>query len=262
MESTGSNALQVFDFEGKQVRVILRNGEPWWVLKDVCDVLELSNPTVVAERLDDDEKTKVDPKSSLGSRSNEPVTVVNEGGLYNVILRSDKPEAKKFRKWVTSEVLPAIRKTGEYHTSAKNSQNEIALKRADAQLNNSRVRIAKCIRETIKDFVDILSPQSKQAIAAYIADTVTGQPGLIPLPVVEKTYTASELGKQFGISANMIGRIANKHGLKTAEYGLEVLDKAKGHNKQVPSFRYNENGREKLAHIILDCGAPEEGTAD
>jgi anti-repressor protein len=112
----GMNNLAVFDYENHKVRAVLVNEEPWWVLKDVCEVLGLSNPSMVSDRLDDDEKQKVNPKSSLGSRSNELVTIVSESGLYNVILRSDKPEAKRFRKWVTHEILPSIHKTGMYAT--------------------------------------------------------------------------------------------------------------------------------------------------
>jgi anti-repressor protein len=105
------NALQIFNFEDQQIRVVEKDGEPWWVLKDVCDVLGLSNPTIVASRLDVDEVAK----SDLGGLSGES-NIVSEGGLFNVILRSDKPEAKKFKRWVTHEVLPAIRKHGVYAT--------------------------------------------------------------------------------------------------------------------------------------------------
>ena len=113
------NGLQVFSYEGTEIRTVELSGEPWWVLKDICDVLELSNPSVIADRLDEDEKAKVDPKQYLGSRSNEPATVLSESGLYNVILLSRKPEAKKFKRWITHEVLPTIRKHGAYVTSAK-----------------------------------------------------------------------------------------------------------------------------------------------
>jgi prophage antirepressor-like protein len=106
--------LTVFNYKTNKIRTIMKNGEPWFVLKDVCDVLELSNPSVVASRLDEDEKEKIDPKPDLGSRSNELITIISESGLYSVILRSDKPEAKQFKKWITSEVLPSIRKTGAY----------------------------------------------------------------------------------------------------------------------------------------------------
>lgn len=109
-----NSELQIFDYGNYQIRTMIKNGEPWWVLKDVCDVLKLTNPIKVATRLDDDEKNKIDPNSELGSRSNEPITIINESGLYNVILRSDKPEAKKFKKWITAEVLPSIRKYGAY----------------------------------------------------------------------------------------------------------------------------------------------------
>ena len=113
------NELQVFSYEGNEIRTVQLSGDPWWVLKDICNVLELSNPSVIADRLDEDEKAKVDPKQYLGSRSNEPATVISESGLYNVILLSRKPEAKKFKRWITHEVLPTIRKHGAYVTSAK-----------------------------------------------------------------------------------------------------------------------------------------------
>ena len=113
------NELQVFSYEGSEIRTVQLSGEPWWVLKDICNVLELSNPSVIADRLDEDEKAKVEPKQYLGSRSNEPATVISESGLYNVILLSRKPEAKKFKRWITHEVLPTIRKHGAYVTPSK-----------------------------------------------------------------------------------------------------------------------------------------------
>ncbi len=107
------NNLQVFNYNGSEVRTIQKNGETWWVLKDVCAVLGLSSPHKVFDRLDEDEKGR-NQIPTLGGE--QEMTVVNESGLYNVILRSDKPEAKPFRKWVTSEVLPSIRKHGAYMT--------------------------------------------------------------------------------------------------------------------------------------------------
>lgn len=108
------NYLQTFNFKNQPVRTVQLNNQPYWVLKDVCDVLELSNPTVVANRLEDDEVTKF----NLGGLSGE-TNIITESGLYAVILRSDKSNAKEFRKWVTSEVLPAIRKNGVYLTDEK-----------------------------------------------------------------------------------------------------------------------------------------------
>lgn len=111
------NDLQIFKYNGKEVRTIQKDGEPWWVLKDVCEVLGLSSPHKVFERLDEDEKGR-NQIPTLGGE--QEMTVVNESGLYNVILRSDKPEAKPFRKWVTSEVLPSIRKNGGYIANQEN----------------------------------------------------------------------------------------------------------------------------------------------
>lgn len=108
------NVLQTFSFNNQPVRTVQLNNQPYWVLKDVCDVLELSNPTVVANRLEDDEVTKF----NLGGLSGE-TNIITESGLYAVILRSDKPNAKEFRRWITAEVLPAIRKTGAYLTDEK-----------------------------------------------------------------------------------------------------------------------------------------------
>lgn len=110
------NKLQVFSFEGKEVRTIQKNGEPWWVLKDICDVLEIGNSRDVTARLDEDEKG-VDNIDTLGGR--QELTVISESGLYNVILLSRKPEAKQFKRWVTHEVLPQIRRHGAYLTTAK-----------------------------------------------------------------------------------------------------------------------------------------------
>ena len=97
------------------VRVIDQDGEPYFVLRDVCEVLEISQPTRVAERLDEDEVRLTHVTDSLGRE--QQTYIVNESGLYSVILRSDKPQAKQFKKWVTSEVIPSIRKHGAYMTA-------------------------------------------------------------------------------------------------------------------------------------------------
>jgi prophage antirepressor-like protein len=104
------NDLQIFNNEEfGEVRTAVVNDEPMFCLIDICKALEIKNATDVAKRLDEDELTRL----NLGSRAGE-TNFITESGLYAVILRSDKPNAKKFRKWVTAEVLPSIRKTGSY----------------------------------------------------------------------------------------------------------------------------------------------------
>ena len=106
--------IQIFNYNSVEVRTIQNDGEPWFVLRDVCNVLGLGTPARVAERLDPDEVSQTHITDSMGRQ--QETTIINESGLYNVILRSDKPEAKPFRKWVTSEVLPTIRRHGMYAT--------------------------------------------------------------------------------------------------------------------------------------------------
>ena len=108
------NEIQIFNYNSVEVRTIQNDGEPWFVLRDVCNVLGLGTPARVAERLDPDEVSQTHITDSMGRQ--QETTIINESGLYNVILRSDKPEAKPFRKWVTSEVLPTIRRHGLYAT--------------------------------------------------------------------------------------------------------------------------------------------------
>jgi hypothetical protein len=105
----GNRAVERFSFEGAEVRTVIRDGEPWWVAADVAAALGLSNLHSSLAHLDDDERTLHGVES--GQRS---MSVVNESGLYSMILRSRKPEAKAFKRWITREVLPAIRKTGQY----------------------------------------------------------------------------------------------------------------------------------------------------
>lgn len=110
------NEVRVWNYESSEVRTVQVNGEPWFVLADVCKVLEISNSRNISSRLEPDEKgvTLVD---TLGGT--QQMTIINESGLYTVILRSDKPQAKPFRKWVTSVVLPSIRKTGSYSVQSQ-----------------------------------------------------------------------------------------------------------------------------------------------
>ena len=110
------NDIQVFDFEDNAVRVVDIDGEPWFVAADVARVLGYDHTPHATRLLDDDEAAvhKVDSRSVNGVEQAREVSIINESGLYHLVLLSKKPEAKKFRKWVTAEVLPSIRKTGMY----------------------------------------------------------------------------------------------------------------------------------------------------
>lgn len=131
------NEMQVFKYEDNEVRTVERNGEVWWVLADVCRVLDIKNPTDVRKRLDEDERARF----NLGRQGE--ANIISESGLYKVILRSDKPEAKKFTRWVTHEVLPSIRKTGGYIHTAAQPQRSITV---DDYLRAASI-IANCRNE-------------------------------------------------------------------------------------------------------------------
>lgn len=123
------NELQIFNYHDTPLRTIEKDGELWWVLKDVCEVIGIRNHSNVVPRLEEDEKA-LHLVEDLNGKAQQTV-VINEPGLYNVILRSDKPEAKDFKRWVTHEVLPSIRQKGSYSVPAMSPAQLIA---AQAQL--------------------------------------------------------------------------------------------------------------------------------
>ena len=112
MNNTTSGALVPFDFEGSQIRVFTdEQGDPWFVATDVCNVLGVGNPRQATTRLDDNERGVISTDTPGVVQS---VATVNESGLYTLVLGSHKPEAKRFKRWMRHEVLPAIRRTGRY----------------------------------------------------------------------------------------------------------------------------------------------------
>lgn len=243
------NDLQIFTYESREVRTVMRDGEPWFVLKDVCRVLDIADHKVVARRLEKDEVCQIPLADSMGRK--QDTTIINESGLYNVILRSDKPEAKPFRKWVTAEVLPSIRRTGSYSTDQTLPDSQKAYQlvvEAEAKLNNSRARLASV-------WLKIASvnpvPEYKQICAHYASAVLAGREVLPPPVTPGSTYTAAEVGAMLGgLSANKVGRIANAHQLKTPEYGVEVWDKSPNSPKQVSTWRYNDRAVDRFREIL------------
>ena len=168
------NALQTFTYQQSTVRTVERDGEPWFVLKDVCAVVGIGSAHKVADRLDEDERNQIPLTDAIGRK--QETTIISESGLYNVILRSDKPEAKPFRKWVTAEVLPSIRKTGGYMIPQDYPAALRALADAEEQklkllAENQRQAQAIADFEPIRQYVDeILESQSAMATSQVAAD--------------------------------------------------------------------------------------------
>lgn len=125
-----NNEIQKFDFKGALLRTLTDEaGEPWFIAKDVCDILELTNPAVALQPLDDDEKTNLS-NSYVWSEPGRRPLIISEPGLYRLVMRSRKPEAKEFQRWVTHEVLPQIRKTGGYIPTSESDSDEDIMARA------------------------------------------------------------------------------------------------------------------------------------
>ena len=205
--------FQIFSKENLgSVRTVLVNNEAWFCIKDICDILELTNPTAVAQRLDEDERAKF----NLGRQGETNFT--NESGLYALIVRSDKKEAKPFRKWITSEVIPAIRKTGNYSEKQKQV--------TEYQIKNQKIRDRYSRAKMSKELLDIAkntdNPIYKEILNAYAANTLADA-DILPLPRLEqKTYSAEEIGNILGVSKQKIGRLATKYELKSDENGYLI----------------------------------------
>ena len=167
------NDLQIFknDTFG-QVRILEKDNELWFVAKDVCDCLEIKNTTDALKRLDNDERSRF----NLGRQGE--TNIVNEYGLYNLVLSSRKPEAKEFKRWITHDVIPQIRKTGTYSMNIPKSLPEALRAYAnEVELHNATKAIVAQQEQQIaefkpvKDYVDkILSSKSCLAITQIAAD--------------------------------------------------------------------------------------------
>ena len=183
------------------------------------------------------------------------MTFIPESDVYRLAFGSKLESAEKFTDWVVEEVLPSIRKTGAYDIRKDSRELDIEEKKADAMIADANARIEATRIEKAKLLMEMsnlnISPQASQALVSCASEVLTGIK-CIPLPEVDKTYSATEAGEIIGVSAAKIGRVANANGIKTEDFGIFVLDKAKGSNKQVTTFRYNEKGLAKLRELFSE----------
>lgn len=183
-----TGTLVPFNYGEAQVRVVAIDSEPWFVLADLCKILHLPNRSMVARRLDDDMKgvTQID---TPGGR--QSVTIVSEAGMYEVVIRSDKPEAAAFRRWVTGTVLPEIRRTGSYSPAP-------ALPVDRTELLARAVLEATAALEEKEQHIRELAPR------AAVADELMDATGLL---------TLQELAKALGWGPNILFRDLRRLGV-------------------------------------------------
>lgn len=171
------NELKIFqNSEFGEIRTITKNNEPWFVAIDVCNALDLKNPTVSVGRLDEDEVTKF----NLGGLSGES-NIVSEYGLYNLILASRKKEAKKFKRWITHEVIPTIRKHGAYMSSEvieKTLCDPDYLIRLATNLKEEKAKRALAEAQIERDkpkvlFADTVSASNKSCLVGELAKLIS-----------------------------------------------------------------------------------------
>ena len=137
------NNVQEFLYENSPIRMIERNGETWWVLKDICKLLSIENHKNITKRLEEDEVGTFELPHPQSKEKKLEMLCVNESGLYSVILRSDKPEAKAFRRWITHEILPEIHRTGEYNAISTEILEDSSLTAASKTIFMYLCRCAK-----------------------------------------------------------------------------------------------------------------------
>lgn len=247
-------AIIPFNFEGTAVRVLDQSGEPWWVLADVCKVLEIANAPHAASRLDDDEKTTIANNDSQAGSGAQAYTIINESGLWSLVLTSRKPAAKRFKKWITSEVIPSIRKTGGYMAAAPEETPEEIMLRA--------LTIAKETVDRQKNQIAELSPKAAALDAISEAEGDMG---------------VRDAGRELGIGVSKVVEFLLEHKwacregekkkkLRPAHYGL-----TQGYCRLVPKtyperhtgetcvghdFKITPRGLARLA--VLLCGINSE----
>lgn len=210
--------LNKFDFEGNQVRTVMQDNEPWFVLKDVCDVLGL-RVDATKKRLDLQDHTTSGVLAADGKIRR--MAVVNESGLYDVILESRKPEAKAFRRWVTSEVLPAIRKHGVYMTE------EV---RAEAMISPDFLRdIAHTLEEEI---------QKREALEAELKGVAPKVAFAEAVEASEDSITLTETAQLLSAVTGGMGRVKFIRYLRDNGY----LYRRNVNGNALPMKKYLDNG--------------------
>jgi len=179
---------------------------------------------------------------------------IPENIFYRLAMKAKNETAEKFQAIVADEILPAIRKTGVYSTNStqsKTTELEIKNKNAEARLKNAQTRQANFLLENTKKYSHLLCKEAMSLLTVNAFEMIAGK-NTLPKPKLAeiKYYTATEIGDMVSRSSQAVGKIANANGLKTEQYGIMVLDKSAHSSKQIPSFKYNEAGKDKLLELI------------
>lgn len=242
--------LQTFNFENQQVRTVEIENEPWFIGKDVAKILGYSNPRDAINKHVDDEDKGVAKCDTLGGK--QDLIIINESGLYSLILSSKLPNAKKFKRWVTSEVLPTIRKHGAYLTPDK---IEEVLLNPDTLINlATQLKQEREARLIAEQRVNELTPK-----ATYY-DLVLANKSLVTITVIAKDYGMSgkamnkllhELGVQYKQGSTWLLYAKYQKTGWTHSETVMIKDK-NGNDKAVLNTKWTQKGRLGLYNLLKE----------
>lgn len=239
------NNLQIFENERfGRVRTIEQNGEPWFIARDVCECLSIGKYRDAVSRLEDDERGSVEMDTPGGRQS---LSAVNEYGLYSLVLSSRKPEAKEFKRWITHEVIPAIRKTGGYISGAKEMSDEEIMAKAlligkrtieqqqlriqNLEVTNSKLSVSNTIMRPKADYFDELVDRNLLTNFRETAKQLgIGQKAFVNFLLEKKYVYRDKKGKLMPYAGKGDGLFEVKecYNEKTAWSGVQVLITPKG----------------------------------
>lgn len=227
----------IFSFQEKQVRVVVKDGEPWFVAKDVCTILEIANSRDAVSRLDEDEKDAVGLTDTIGRQ--QTMTVVSESGLYGLVMNSRKAEAKDFQRWVRKEVIPSIRKHGAYMTpetiEKTLSDPDFIIGLATRLKEEQQARIAAETKALVLE----------QRVAEY-------EPKITYLDQIlqsKDTVTITQIAKDYGMSGQKLNQILNEEGVQYKQNGQWLLYRKyhdKGYTKSYTVDVVHTNGQQTV----------------
>ncbi|WP_342221066.1 BRO-N domain-containing protein [Candidatus Fukatsuia endosymbiont of Tuberolachnus salignus] len=252
MPTDSQTQLMIFKTADSNIELkgMLYNDKPVFFAVELAKVLGYTDPHQALKnhcksliKINSVELTEL----GLGSRP-KGIIFATEADAYRLILKSNLPSAERIQDWLCEEVLPALRQQGSYHIKRTHRDEGSGL----PEFRKARaMQIAMEVAEKTFAWATDLSSLSRQVVIAGLINPLAGCE-VVPLPLlIEKLYTAGEIGKLFDMSANKIGRIANDNDMKTEQYGEFYLDKSRHSDKQVQAFRYNNHALNKFRQILI-----------
>ena len=186
--------------------------------------------------------------NSLRGNPNIEVILLTESGYLMIVKTLSDDLAWEVQRALVNSYFRAKQLSA---SATEDPKLRIQRMNAEARLRHAKAQELKVLQKVLDQPAEVLSPAARQAVVAYMANAVAERE-IIPLPAVDKQYTASQIAAELGVSPQFVGRVSERRGLKSPEHGIWVMDKSRHSDKQVPSFRYNERGRKALIKAVLE----------